>query len=124
MAIYRLAFIADISEVPRDVCTGAAQCGGLKPYQGRLQVRTGTPMLADGDNATYAAVGRKLGDVTKGNVQQYATPHETEQIKILMLSTDEVINQETHQGYRTAWPKICKYKYRTMGEISNGIPPM
>ena len=79
--IYRPAFIADIREVPRDVCTEAAQCGGLKPHPGRLPVRTGTPMLADVDNAIYAAVVRKLVDVTKVDVQQYATPHETEQIK-------------------------------------------
>ena len=48
-------------------------------------------MLADADNATYAAVVRKLVGVTKDNVQRYATPHETEQIKTLMLSTDEAL---------------------------------
>ena len=103
MAIYRLAFIADISEVPRDVCTGAAQCGGLKPYQGRLQVRTGTPMLADAENAKYAAVVRKLLDVTKNNVQKHATAHETEQIKTLMLSTDEALGSVCKAALAAAW---------------------
>ena len=103
MAIYRLAFIADISEVPRDVCTGAAQCGGLKPYPFRLQVRTGTPMLADAENAKYAAVVRKLLDVTKNNVQKHATAHETEQIKTLMLSTDEALGSVCKAALAAAW---------------------
>ena len=102
--IHRLAFIANINEVPRDVCESAAQCGGLKQYPGRLQVKTGTDTVADADNATYAAVVRKLVHVTKVKVQQDATPHHVrEQIKTLKLETDESLAFVCKAALAAAW---------------------
>ena len=60
-------------------------------------------MLADAENATYAAVVRKLLEVTKNNVQKHATAHETEQIKTLMLSTDEALGSVYKAALAAAW---------------------
>ena len=56
MVLDRLAFIADMTEVPHHVCTAAARCGGLPPYPDRLPNIEQTPMLADVDDATYGCL--------------------------------------------------------------------
>ena len=61
-------------------------------------------MVADADNATYAAVVRKLVHVTKVKVQQDATPHHVrEQIKTLMLETDEALAFVCKAALAAAW---------------------
>ena len=129
--IHRLAFIADINEVSRAVCESAAQCGGLKQYPGRLQIKTGTDKVADADNATYAAVVRKLAHVTKVKVQQDATPHHVrEQIRTLMLETDEALAFVCKAALAAAWVAYCNengtpvlWKNMAGGVWANGDMP-